>query len=198
MNQAGLNITSTGCQTLTGSTALALARSRYYEYEVRPGDWEYDGTGDLGRIQRQNAIIEALIDKAKSTYNPITLNSFLGSIVNDVTVDQNMSFGLMLSLAETYHAFSGSALQTYTLPTAGRLFGRRRRRPGRAGAAGAAGDLDVPRHRPQSVVTPPLDAYGNAGDGAGRSTHDSAPASSRHRRARQRRRLPERSVQPTC
>jgi LCP family protein required for cell wall assembly len=161
-NQAGLNVTSTGCQVLSGSTALALARSRYYEYEVRPGDWEYDPTGDLGRIQRQNAIIEALIDKAKSTYNPVTLNSFLGSIVNDVTVDQNMSFGLMLSLAETYHAFSGSALQTFTLPTEGAY-------------SDAAGDVEVVQEpqalqvistflgtQPESVITPPLDAYGNA------------------------------------
>ena len=78
-NNSGLDITHAGCQTLNGTMALALARSRYYEYEVRPGYWEYDGSGDLGRIQRQNAIIEAVIDKAKSSsYNPLTVNAFLG------------------------------------------------------------------------------------------------------------------------
>ncbi len=162
VNNAGLRITQAGCQAINGTTALALARSRYYEYEVRPGVWEYDPTGDLGRIQRQNAIIEALIDKARSTYNPITLNSFLGSIVNDVTVDQSMNFGMMLSLAQRYHAFSGSALQTSTLPTTG-------------GYSGSAGDVQVVQEpqaqqvlttfldgSPQAVVTPPLDAYGGA------------------------------------
>ena len=72
--------------------ALALARSRYYEYEVRPGYWEYDGSGDLGRIQRQNVIIEAVIDKARSSsYNPLKVNAFLSSIVHDITKDNAMS-----------------------------------------------------------------------------------------------------------
>lgn len=161
VNNAGLKITQTGCQVLNGSTALALARSRYYQYEVSPGQWVYDGTGDLGRIQRQNAIIEALIDKAKSSFNPLTINSFLGAVVNDVTVDQNMSFGLMLSLAEHYHAFSGSALNSYTLPTSGEY-------------SGSAGDVEVVQEpqaqevvsaflggQPEQPTTPPLDAYGS-------------------------------------
>ena len=90
-NNSGLDITQAGCQTLNGNMALALARSRFYQYEVRPGYWVYDGSGDLGRIQRQNVIIEAVIDKARSSYNPLTLNAFLGSVVHDITDDQGMS-----------------------------------------------------------------------------------------------------------
>ncbi len=53
---------------------LALARSRYFEYDdPAEGGWNYDPTSDLGRIQRQNLIIEALIQKVESTYNPLTL-----------------------------------------------------------------------------------------------------------------------------
>ena len=118
-NNSGLSIPRAGCQTLNGNTALALARSRFYEYEVRPGYWLYDGSGDLGRIQRQNVIIKAIIDKARSTYNPLTLNAFLGSVVHDVTVDQSISGSDLLALAEKYHAFSGSSLQTATIPTTG-------------------------------------------------------------------------------
>ena len=69
-NNSGLSITQAGCQTLNGDMALALARSRFYEYEVRPGYWEYDGSGDLGRIQRQNVIIKAVINKAQSQLQP--------------------------------------------------------------------------------------------------------------------------------
>ena len=101
-NNSGLYIAHAGCQTLNGNTALALARSRFYQYEVRPGYWEADGSGDLGRIQRQNAIIEATIDKARSSYNPLTINAFLGSIVHDVTVDQrHVVVDLLISLAQT-------------------------------------------------------------------------------------------------
>ncbi|HEY7946277.1 MAG TPA: LCP family protein [Acidimicrobiales bacterium] len=118
-NNSGLNIPTAGCQTFNGNMALALARSRFYQYEVRSGYWLYDGSGDLGRIQRQNVIIKAVIDKAHGTYNPLTLNAFLGSVVHDVTVDQNTSGSDLLALVEKYHAFSGSSLETATVPTTG-------------------------------------------------------------------------------
>jgi LCP family protein required for cell wall assembly len=160
-NNAGLSIPEAGCQTLNGTTALALARSRFYQYEVRPGYWVADGSGDLGRIQRQNVIIEAVIDKARSSDNPLTLNAFLGSAVHDVTVDQNLSGTDLLNLAQKYHAFSGSSLQTATIPTTGAY-------------SSAAGDVQVVQEpaaeqtiaqflgtQPSESVTAPLDAYGS-------------------------------------
>jgi polyisoprenyl-teichoic acid--peptidoglycan teichoic acid transferase len=160
-NNSGLEITHAGCQTLNGNMALALARSRYYEYELAPGNWEFDGSGDLGRIQRQNAIIEAVIDKAKSSYNPLKINAFLGSLVHDITKDDAMSTGMLISLAQRFHAFSGSELQTSTLPTLG-------------ASSDVAGSVEVVQEpaaaemitqflgtTPSSIVTPPLDAYGS-------------------------------------
>jgi len=160
-NNAGLFIPHAGCQTLNGNSALALARSRFYQYEVRPGYWEFDGSGDLGRIQRQNAIIEATIDKAKSSYNPLTINAFLGTLVHDVTVDQNTSGTDLLALAQKYHAFSGASLQTATIPTL-------------SAYSTTAGDIQVVEEpqaeqtiaqflgtEPSVAVTPPLDAYGS-------------------------------------
>jgi LCP family protein required for cell wall assembly len=160
-NNSGLNIPQAGCQTLNGNMALALARSRYYQYEKRPGYWTYDPSSDLGRIQRQNTIIEAVINKAKSSYNPLTINAFLGSIVHDITKDNGMSSDMMFALAQRYHAFSGSSLQTFTLPTTG-------------GYSSLAGDVEVVQEpaaqqvitqflgsQPNTVVTAPLDAYGS-------------------------------------
>jgi LCP family protein required for cell wall assembly len=158
-NNSGLSITQTGCQTLNGGQVLALSRSRFYQYEVQPGVWEADGTGDLGRIQRQNVIIEALIDKARSTYNPLTLNAFIGSVVNDVRIG-GLSSSALLSLALKYHGFSGSNLRTATIPT--------------YGAGSAAGSVEVVEmaqaqtvisqflgKTPDPVSTPPLDPYGS-------------------------------------
>ncbi|HXW39011.1 MAG TPA: LCP family protein, partial [Acidimicrobiales bacterium] len=129
-NNAGLNVPTTGCQVLSGPTALALSRSRYFQYEVN-GVWESDPTSDIGRIERQNLIISAVIDKARSSvWNPIRINALLTSVVHDFSKDDGLTAGDLLGLAERYHAFSGSQLQAYTLPTAG-------------ADAGAVGDVEI-------------------------------------------------------
>jgi LCP family protein required for cell wall assembly len=115
-NESGLNVTGTGCQTLGGNAVLALSRSRYYEYE-QDGTWQMDPGYDISRIQRQNTIIEAMISKATSTYDPLTLQSVINSLVSHITIDNALSFSTVYDLAEKYHAFSPSALVTRTLPT---------------------------------------------------------------------------------
>jgi LCP family protein required for cell wall assembly len=117
-NNSGLDIPTAGCQVLNGQQALALSRSRYYQYDDN-GEWISDPTSDIGRIQRQNLIIDAALDKAKSTYNPLRLNSLLTSVVHDFSKDNALSANDLFSLAERYKAFSGSDLQAYTLPTVG-------------------------------------------------------------------------------
>jgi polyisoprenyl-teichoic acid--peptidoglycan teichoic acid transferase len=115
-NNSGLSVPTAGCQVLSGSEALALSRSRFFEYYAN-GKWTYDPSSDIGRITRQNLIISAAISKAKSTYNPLSLNSLLTSVVHDFSKDDGLTPNDLFSLAERYHAFSGSQLQTFTLPT---------------------------------------------------------------------------------
>jgi LCP family protein required for cell wall assembly len=112
----GLNVTQPGCQLVNGGYSLALARSRHYQY-YRNGYWQYDGTSDFGRIQRQNAFLRAVINQAESKYNPLTLNAFVGSVVQGVTVDSTFTVSDLISLARQFHSFSSSALATSTLPT---------------------------------------------------------------------------------
>ncbi|HEX3980927.1 MAG TPA: LCP family protein, partial [Acidimicrobiales bacterium] len=112
----GLQITQTGCQLVNGGYSLALARSRHYEY-YKDGYWQYDGTSDFGRIQRQNAFLKAVINQAESKYNPLTLNAFVGSVVHGVTVDSTFSISDLISLAREFHTFSSNSLATATLPT---------------------------------------------------------------------------------
>lgn len=161
-NNSGLSISQTGCQTLTGQETLSLARSRYYEWYDN-GEWQGpDPSYDIGRISRQNTIIEAMIKKAKGTYNPITLASFVDSMVHDITKDTNLSLSDMYDLAEKYHAFSPSSLKTYTLPTS-------------PATTNYGSDVEVVNEpaaeetleaflggAPKTPTTPPLDAYGNA------------------------------------
>ena len=160
-NNSGLNIPTAGCQVLNGSQALSLSRSRYFQYYA-DGEWNSDPTSDIGRIERQNLIISAALNKAKSTFNPLSLNSLLSSVVHDFSKDNGLSPTDLFSLAERYHAFSGSDLQSYTLPTVG-------------AQSSQAGDVEVVQPDEASqmitqflggpfgpITTPPIDEYGDA------------------------------------
>ncbi len=160
-NNSGLNIPTAGCQVLNGSQALSLSRSRYFQYYAN-GEWNSDPSSDIGRIQRQNLIISAALNKAKSTYNPLSLNTLLTSVVHDFSKDNGLSPSDLFSLAERYHAFSGSDLQAYTLPTVG-------------AQSPQAGDVEVvqPDEAAQMITqflggplgpitTPPINEYGDA------------------------------------
>ncbi len=158
-NNSGLDIPTAGCQVLNGQQALALSRSRYYQYDDN-GEWISDPSSDIGRIQRQNLIIDAALDKAKSTYNPLRLNTLLTSVVHDFSKDNALSANDLFSLAERYKAFSGSDLQAYTLPTVG-------------ASSSVAGSVEVVQPDEAGamitqflggtvgpITTPPLDVYG--------------------------------------
>jgi anionic cell wall polymer biosynthesis LytR-Cps2A-Psr (LCP) family protein len=93
-----------------------VARSRDYQY-LKNGYWHYDPTGDYGRIQRQNAFLKALINQAESKYNPLTLNAFIGSVVQGVTIDSSFTVSELLSLAREFHTFASPSLATATMPT---------------------------------------------------------------------------------
>jgi LCP family protein required for cell wall assembly len=113
---SGLNITTPGCQLLNGSQALAVARSRHYEYFTN-GYWHTDGTSDFGRIQRQDVFLKAMIQSAKSKVNPFTVNAFLGSLHEGVTIDDGWGFNELVGLALTYRSFDPAQLAGQTMPT---------------------------------------------------------------------------------
>jgi LCP family protein required for cell wall assembly len=113
---SGLNITTPGCQLLNGAQALAVARSRHYQYYAN-GYWHYDGTSDFGRIQRQDVFLKAMIQSAKSKVDPFTVNAFLGSLHEGVTIDDGWGFNELIGLALTYRSFDPAQLAGQTLPT---------------------------------------------------------------------------------
>ena len=166
INESGLNITTTGCQPLNGDQVISLSRSRYYQY-YQDGEWQMDPGYDLSRIQRQDTIIEAMIKKAHATYNPLKIQSLISSVASDIEVDKSMTPSMLYDLAERYHAFSSSSLQTFTLPTLGE-------------ETSYGSDVEIVNtaepntyvdtitqflgHAPGAVTTPPLDQYGEPVD----------------------------------
>jgi LCP family protein required for cell wall assembly len=120
----GLDVTTTGCQVVNGTTALELVRSRHLYYKNSNGYWEGDGLSDFSRIQRQDAFFRAVLQKVGQVgLNPITINSFLGAAVSNLTIDDTLSKSDLLNIAEDFKGLSSSHLITETLPTIGFVTG---------------------------------------------------------------------------
>ena len=66
--------------------------------------------------------------------NPITINSFIGAAVGNLTIDDTLTESDLLHIAEDFQGLPSSHLVTETLPTIG-LRHRRRRRRAEGGAA---------------------------------------------------------------
>lgn len=113
--KTGLNITSTGCVTLDPTQALAFARSRSYETLV-DGEWETDGTGDLGRISRQQYFIRLAMQRAiaKGVRNPTTLNSLIDVGITKVTIDDALTPQDVFAIGRKFRSFEPDELQTYS------------------------------------------------------------------------------------
>jgi LCP family protein required for cell wall assembly len=115
---SGLDVTTTGCQVVSGTTALELVRSRHLYYMNSEGEWEYDGQSDFSRIQRQDAFFRAVLAKLNATgLDPLTINAFLGAAVSNLTIDDTLTKSDLFNLAEDFKGLSSSRLITETLPT---------------------------------------------------------------------------------
>lgn len=113
----GLDVRQTGCQTVDGTEALALVRSRHLSYYA-DGKWNYDGMSDFSRIQRQQAFFRALLDKVRSAFpDPFTVNDFVNAAVQGLAVDKSFSSSSMIALGWHDHSLGASSLVTSLLPT---------------------------------------------------------------------------------
>ena len=112
---SGLKIRHTGCQQITGFEALAVVRSRHYEW-FENGVWNQDVTSDFGRIWRQNVFLRGMVERAKGIYNPLTINSFLSKLPQGIALDNNFSLNELIGLAVKFHSINPNAIQTITMP----------------------------------------------------------------------------------
>jgi LCP family protein required for cell wall assembly len=114
---SGLNVAEAGCVHLNGARALALARSRHFTY-AKGGVWRSDPLADLGRIRRQHAFLQALVEAAlaRGLTNPVRANAFIGSLIHEVTKDSALKVRDVIRLAASFRSFKPSRLSSYTLP----------------------------------------------------------------------------------
>jgi LCP family protein required for cell wall assembly len=115
-SQTGLYQPRAGCVTLDPDQALAYARSRHLEY-LEDDLWQTDGTGDLGRIARQQDFIRRAIQRAidKGVRNPITLNSLVNAGVESVAIDDGLTVDDLIDLGRRFRSFDPDQLHTMAL-----------------------------------------------------------------------------------
>ncbi len=115
-SETGLAITTAGPHVLDGADALAFVRSRYYQYFSK-GAWHPEGTGDIGRIERQHEFVRALASKTvHAAHNPFTGVRVLNRAVKTITVDKTFSSSDMLRLAIKLRSFHPAGVPSFTLP----------------------------------------------------------------------------------
>lgn len=101
-------VLSAGTHTLDGIEALKYVRTR-----------DFDGRGDIGRMQRQQQFMSSVIKKATSTgvlLNPIKIVNFMNAAISTIKMDENLSEGDLLNLAKQMRGLSSGNVRTLTVP----------------------------------------------------------------------------------
>jgi LCP family protein required for cell wall assembly len=101
-------VMSAGIHTLGGIEALKYVRTR-----------DFDGMGDLGRMQRQQQFMSSVLRKATSSgvlLNPVKLVNFFNAAMATVKTDAQLSTGDLLTLAKQVRNLSASKVRTLTVP----------------------------------------------------------------------------------
>ncbi len=116
---SGLYVDEPGCVTLDGDQALAFARARHLETWTEDDGWDYDGTGDLGRVTRQQVFVREVLDRA--TDKAVSLdfrsaNSLMTATVQNLSIDDDMGIDDLWTLGQQFREFTGDQLVTHNLP----------------------------------------------------------------------------------
>lgn len=101
-------ILAAGVHTLNGIDSLKYVRTR-----------DFDGRGDLGRMQRQQQFMSAVLKKVSSTgvlLNPIKLSNFFNAALSTIKTDKELNKNDLITLAKQLRNLSASKVRTLTIP----------------------------------------------------------------------------------
>jgi len=125
--KTGLRVPSPSCFEFSGDHALAYVRSRsgYSYLDPAKNEWIKDGTGDLGRISRQQDFIRRAMQRAldKGSSSPTVANKLLNAALKNVITDDQLTPISMLQLAQAMRNIITSKIPTYTIASSGEMIG---------------------------------------------------------------------------
>ena len=125
--KTGLYVPAPSCFEFSGDHALAYVRSRsgYSYFDPAKNDWIKDGTGDLGRISRQQDFIRRAMQRAldKGSSSPTVANKLLNAALKNVITDDQLTPISMLQLAQAMRDLNTSKIPTYTIAASGEMIG---------------------------------------------------------------------------
>jgi LCP family protein required for cell wall assembly len=101
-------VLAAGTHTLNGIEALKYVRTR-----------DFDGRGDIGRMERQQQFVGAVLRKATSSgvlLNPIKLTNFYNAAISSVKMDAGVTKNDLLTLAKQLRNLSSGNVRTLTVP----------------------------------------------------------------------------------
>lgn len=107
-----------GMVTLDGAQALAFARSRLYQ-EFRDGTWRSVDASDIGRMQRQQQLLLAILSRLKTPSTLTEPGSVVASFARHLTVDSALAEASLAQLAFSMRGVGPADIETLTLPTVG-------------------------------------------------------------------------------
>jgi LCP family protein required for cell wall assembly len=101
-------VMSAGSHLLDGIEALKYVRTR-----------DFDGRGDIGRMERQQQFVSAVLRKATSSgvlLNPIKMAKFYNATISTVKMDSSVNKNDLLTLAKQMRNLSSGNVRTLTVP----------------------------------------------------------------------------------
>ncbi len=101
-------VMSAGVHTLNGIESLKYVRTR-----------DFDGLGDIGRMQRQQQFVSAVFRKATSTgvlLNPFKVKNLISAVFKTVKTDETLSQGDIVNLAKQIRNLTPGKMRTMTIP----------------------------------------------------------------------------------
>jgi LCP family protein required for cell wall assembly len=115
--KSGLDVAA-GEQVLDGSQALAYARSRTYQ-ELQDGSWVSVDANDIGRTQRQQEVIRAIVSRLKRPSTITEAGDIASAMAQHMTIDAELAGESVASMVWAFKGILAGSIEGATLPTYG-------------------------------------------------------------------------------
>jgi LCP family protein required for cell wall assembly len=117
LREGGTDLLPAGCSTVDGEHALAWIRSRRTQEQV-DGEWRFMAdAGDAARVERQQLLMFALLDRLKTVRSPVELAGLAEQLDDTIILSDTLGIGDAVALAWELRPIPTSEIRRFTVPT---------------------------------------------------------------------------------